>query len=86
MILEDYLYKHRKEITKKGFAKVLGITPMRLYRIFHGADIPMSLAVNIVKHTNGEVTLQDLVPDYGYQHKYKQKKKKKEDDQLISGV
>lgn len=59
MGIEEYLSKYG--MTKRGFAKRLGITESALHKIIAGTNSPRrATAQKIVELTNGEVTFEDL--------------------------
>lgn len=59
MGIEEYLSKYG--MTKRGFARRLGVTESNLHKILSGKSYPTAkTAQKIVKLTNGEVTFEDL--------------------------
>lgn len=60
MKLKEYL--DSKGIKYDTFSDHLGICRGTLYKIFRGADIKLSVALNIVLLTKGDVTFEDLKP------------------------
>lgn len=59
MELKEYLDKHY--LTKRGFAKKLGVTDSTIHNFIAGRSHPTAkLAQKIVELTNGEVTFEDL--------------------------
>ena len=60
MKLKTYL--KRRKLTAKAFAKQIGITRQAVHYYVTGQRTPqLGIAIDIVKATNGEVTLRDLL-------------------------
>jgi transcriptional regulator with XRE-family HTH domain len=62
MKLRDWLKKRWKG-TKEEFAQKIGVSLMALNRYERGIRQPrLDIAIRIEKATNGEVTVEDLIP------------------------
>lgn len=62
MKLSEYLEKHM--VNKVKFCRRVGIAPHALYRILRGNDTRLSIAMDIVKESNGEVGFNEIIdPD-----------------------
>lgn len=60
MDLDEYLW--RNKITRKDFAKKIGMTPHSLSSIVAGkVSAKLYTAINIVEATKGEVSYKDLL-------------------------
>jgi DNA-binding transcriptional regulator YdaS (Cro superfamily) len=61
MRLRDYLYFN--DLTKKGFAATLELSPVYVQRICKGLAIPSRKVCRAISRaTHGQVTEKDLVP------------------------
>ncbi len=61
IFMELKKYLESNYITKRGFAKKLGVTESTLYNIISGRAYPAAkVAQKIVELTNGEVTFEEL--------------------------
>ena len=65
MNLAEWFFFHRnRKITKRKFAKDIGIHPQTAFRIIEREHTPsLFLAVAIEKYTEGEVTLLELLSE-----------------------
>ena len=66
MKLKTYL--KRRKLTLKAFAKKVGITPQAIHYYVTGQRTPqLGIAMDIVRATDGEVSLRDLLDGKGEQ-------------------
>jgi transcriptional regulator with XRE-family HTH domain len=61
MKIEQYIKKYK--LNKSKFARLCGLNVYTIYRFIKGNGIPSSsVALKIYYATNGEVTMEDLIP------------------------
>ena len=66
MNLKTYIEKHCKtSVNKQLFASKYKISLTSLYAYAEGKrEVPLSIAIDLVKDSNGEITLDDLANTY----------------------
>lgn len=61
MQLKEYL--RQKKISVAEFARLIHVNYHQIYYIIRGGRAKLDIAAKIIKHTNGDVTVYDLLED-----------------------